>query len=254
MPAPLVILQVTDLHLFPDSGVLMGGVDTENSLQRVLKQAHQKHTDIDTILVSGDLVQQATESSYQRVYNILKQYSTPTTCLPGNHDDVDLMQQIINSEQINCKKQLIFNYWQLICLNSQKKGSEGGYLSSSELDFLQNALSKNLHLKTIIALHHHPINSGSEWLDTMTIENSPALFSLLKPYPQVKLISCGHIHQELNHTKNDILVLGTPSTCFQFKPKSIDYKLDTMPPAYRIIKLFADGSIETKVHYLSNVQ
>ncbi|MCK4841871.1 MAG: 3',5'-cyclic-AMP phosphodiesterase [Methylococcales bacterium] len=251
MDSPLIILQITDPHVFPKAGVIMEGVNTEESFHQVLKQAHHKHKDINTVLVSGDLVQHPSLSSYQRVYKILKEYPSPTVCLPGNHDNFDLMQQVINTEQINCNKQLIFKHWQLICLNSKKNKSEAGYLSISELDYLQQTLQKTAHLYTLLAVHHHPVPTESLWMDTMMIENSDALFSLLEAHPQVKAISCGHIHQEMNIQRNNIMVLGTPSTCFQFKPKCSDYTLDDTPPGYRIFKLYPDGHLESTVHYLN---
>jgi len=248
MSPPLTILQISDLHILAKEGKFMEGVETEQSFKQLLKYIHSVFKEIDLLLVTGDLAQGPCQSSYQRIYQALKQYQTRTICLPGNHDDFRLMQQIISGKQVNCNKHIQFKYWQIISLNSKKAGSTGGHLDSSELDYLTDTLDKHPELNTLIAVHHHPIPTGSLWMDTMTIENNHELFSLLKAYPKVKAISCGHIHQEMELTTNNTLILGTPSTCYQFKPFSIDYAVDENKPGYRVLSLYPNGKLESKVY------
>jgi len=247
MDSPLIIIQITDLHILAEPGKTMSGVDTEQSFIQLLKQIHNSQQKIDLLLVTGDLAQDPCESSYQRIFQAFKQYPTKTVCLPGNHDDFSLMQQIIAGQQLNCDKQLRFKHWQVINLNSKKKGSQGGYLAASELSYLSNTLEES-KLNTLIAVHHHPVQTHSKWMDTMMIENSDELFSLIKQYPHVKAITCGHIHQEIHSIKNDKLILGTPSTCFQFKPLSAEYAVDNNQAGYRVFSLYSNGNIETEVY------
>jgi len=86
----------------------------------------------------------------------------------------------------------------------------------------------------------------------MTIENSDQLFSIIKKHQQVKAICYGHIHQETEEVINNTLILGTPSTCFQFKPLSVDYALDSNKPGYRVFSLYTNGLIESTVYRLTN--
>ena len=160
------------------------------------------------------------------------------------------MQQVFANSQVNCNKQLQFKHWQIICLNSQKTGSSGGYLEPSELDYLSNTLDEQPGLNTLIAVHHHSIPTNSVWMDTMIIENSHELFMLLESYPQVKAISCGHIHQEMEQIKQGKIILGMPSTCFQFKPHSDEYALDDSEPGYRVFFLYSNGLIKSKIYRL----
>ena len=250
MNAPLVILQLTDLHFLAESGQTMSGVDTELSFRQTLEYAQSEQGKADLILVTGDLAQDPCLSSYQRIVKELEKYKTRTVCLPGNHDDLALMQQLISDKQVNCEKHLKYKHWQVISLNSKKPGSQGGYLASDELDYLADILNKQADLNTLIAVHHHPVPTNSPWMDKMMIENGEALFSLLKNYPQVKAIICGHIHQELVTHKNNTMILGTPSTCFQFKPLCTEYTLDSRQPGYRILQLFPNGSIKSNVYRL----
>jgi len=256
MDSPLIILQISDLHILAEKGKTMEGVETEQSFIQLLKHIQTVFNKIDLLLVTGDLAQDPCQSSYQRILQALKHYKTRTICLPGNHDDFSLMQQILADKQVNCDKLIQFKYWQIISLNSKKTGSAGGYLKASELGFLTETLDKHPELNTLIAVHHHPIPTDSLWMDTMTIENSHELFSAIKAYPKVKAISCGHIHQEMKSIKDNKLILGTPSTCFQFKPFSIDYAVDENKPGYRVLSLYPNGRLESKVYrspYLSSL-
>jgi Icc protein len=199
------------------------------------------------ILLTGDLAQEPCQASYQQIIDSLLPYQTPCVCLPGNHDDFPLMQQMFNNELINCNKQLLIKNWQLICLNSQIPASPGGRLASEELIFLKQCLIDNPEIPTLVAFHHHCLETNSAWMDTMMITNSPALFSIINHYPQVKAITTGHIHQILDTTIKRTRIFGTPSTCFQFKPNSQDFGLDTIGPGYRSFDLYQDGKLESAI-------
>jgi Icc protein len=63
-------------------------------------------------------------------------------------------------------------------------------------------------------------------------------------------VICGHIHQELETRVNNIVVYGTPSSCFQFKPHTPEAEIDDKPPGYRVMTLYDDGKIESQVYWV----
>ena len=85
----------------------------------------------------------------------------------------------------------------------------------------------------------------------MIIENNQEFLATIRHYPQAKIITTGHIHQVMDVTVDGVRILGTPSTCFQFTPESNTFSLDTAAPGYRLIKLYADGRIESGITRLS---
>ncbi|MGR9086288.1 MAG: 3',5'-cyclic-AMP phosphodiesterase [Gammaproteobacteria bacterium] len=246
------VLHITDLHMMPKPGDTLLGVDTEKSFQAVLEKAFSEPDGFDLILVTGDLAQDPSRSGYQKIQSALNALPTPSICLPGNHDDYALMREIFNSGHISCRKQTIVKNWQIICLNSQIQDFPGGHLSVLELNFLDRCLEQNPGKPALIAVHHHCLETYSVWMDTMMIDNSPELISVLDRHPEIKAIICGHIHQVMDRRIGSIRVLGTPSTCFQFTPESRDFSIDDAAPGYRTLKLYADGRIESKVSRLSN--
>jgi Icc protein len=171
--------------------------------------------------------------------------------LPGNHDDFDLMQRVLNTAIVSCRRQTLLENWQIICLNSQIIGSAGGRLAKDEILLLKQCLSEYPNHHTLIAVHHHCLPTESAWMDTMTIENHQEFLLIVEQHPQVKAITTGHIHQLMDTTVASIRVLGTPSTCFQFAPKSEKFGIDSNTPGYRVIHLYADGRIESDITRLS---
>jgi 3',5'-cyclic-AMP phosphodiesterase len=249
--SPLSILQITDLHILPGVGETFLGINTEHYFHATLELAFANHQHFDLILLTGDLAQEPSSAGYQRILNRLEATNTSCICLPGNHDDYAIMEQVFNTGLINCRKQVLWENWQLICLNSVIPGSPGGRLSDQELAFLEECLTGNPNHHALIAVHHHCLETGSAWMDTMMIENSQAFWAIIKQYPQTKTITTGHIHQVMDFKIGSVRVLGTPSTCFQFTPFSKTFSLDKTPPGYRLIRLYADGNIESNIIRLS---
>lgn len=245
--ACISILQLSDLHILAGPEDKMLGINTEHYFHACLEQAFAEKTHFDLILLTGDLAQEPCPASYQRILRRLEAYRTPCICLPGNHDDYALMQQVFNTDSINCRKQVFLDNWQVISLNSQIPGEPGGRLSNQELDFLGNCLSENPDRHALIAVHHHCLETKSPWMDTMIIENSREFLAIVEKYPQVKVITTGHIHQVMDVKTTSLRVLGVPSTCFQFVPGSTEFDVDDTAPGYRLIELHADGRVESEV-------
>ena len=244
------LLQVTDLHILSTTESVLLNVQTERYFHAVLEHAFNFRADYNAILLTGDLAQEPCVASYERILHKMESYQLPVLCLAGNHDDYPLMQQILNTEQVNCHKQTCVGNWQIIMLNSQIVGSESGRLEQTELDFLEACLTEKSDLFALIAVHHHCLPTDSVWLDTMQIENNQAFLDIVARYPNVRVITNGHIHQEMDKKFGDVLVFGTPSTCFQFALNSANFAMDRTPPGYRTLDLYDDGAVTSTVHRL----
>ncbi len=246
----LKVIQITDMHIMPNAGDALLGIATEKYFRKVLEHAEQHHPDTHLMLLTGDIAQTPVETSYQNVFAMLSEVQTPCRCLPGNHDDPALMQKIFNTAQINCNPIFESEHWQFIFLNSQKPKSAGGHLAEEELALLNKQLNLKKEVQTAIFMHHHILPTDSRWMDTMQVENHEHFIELIVPHKQVKTVVCGHIHQEMEKTQDGILYLGTPSSCFQFKPLQVEFALDDKPPGYRVLEFHDDGAIETEVVWL----
>jgi Icc protein len=249
----LKILQISDLHILPSPEDTLMGVNTEYYFRQVLAHAYAKHAPFDLILVTGDLCQHPSLESYQRLLQILQDTGSPALCLPGNHDDFVLMDSVLNTPVVNCQPHLRLQDWQIVSLQSQKIGSQGGELAPTQLQHLRDCLAAHPDTPTLLTMHHHCQPTDSTWLDTMQISNSQALLNIIKDFPQLKIVTYGHVHQELAYYDLGIHFFAAPATCFQFLPYSASFALAVKAPGYRIFELSSHGGFETYCDYLAEL-
>lgn len=245
--SPLSIAQITDIHLFADEKQELLGLQTSQSFQTVIKRLDMLRPQLDLLLITGDLSQDSTPESYQRLKNLISPLAMPTYWLPGNHDCLSTMQQVLNCAPLFPHKAFAQKGWNFLLINSGIPGCVHGQLSPEKLDWLDFNLKYMGDRPTIVSLHHPPFCLNSNWLDTSTLKNPEELFAVLDRYPQVKLVLFGHIHQEFNHQRNGVHYLGSPSTSIQFKPQSSSFSLDFKKPGFRLLNLYPDGRWKTRI-------
>lgn len=249
----LRLIQISDTHLSePENGHLLG-MQTLHSLVCVLDMIQQNHSFIDGMLVTGDLSQDGSLMSYQRLDAALSTLPYPTFWIPGNHDDLERMQQTCVG---TTKGETILRspHWQIVMLNSQVVGKVHGYLEDSELHRLEQALNSAGERYTMVCFHHHPVSMHCRWIDPIGIRNSEKLLELVARYPRVKVLLWGHVHQESDNQLNGMRLLSTPSTCVQFAPLTEDFTVDCRGPGYRWIDLHPDGTISTGVERVNHIE
>lgn len=240
-------VQLTDTHLVGDPKGAMRGVRTRDSLQQVIAAAAPRIKSSAAILLTGDVVHDDPDG-YAAAVELLSPLGKPVLCLPGNHDDPAIMQRVLAVPPFEYCPIRRFGHWQLILLDSVIVGEAGGRLSERELTRLDAALAAHPDLHALIALHHHPIHTGSDWLEPIGVANAAEFFEILDAHRQVRAVIWGHVHQRQEITRGHLRLLATPSTCVQFRAHSADFALDSLPPAYRHLTLHDDGQVDTDVH------
>ncbi|KLV02217.1 3',5'-cyclic-nucleotide phosphodiesterase [Photobacterium aquae] len=254
-PDKVVLLQITDTHLFADESGSLLGVATKDSFHAVLDAVEASACPFEAIVATGDISQDHTEASYRRFCDGIARWSQPCFWLPGNHDYQPSMQAMLPSPQIKpCHQVLAGDHWQVILLDSQVKGVPHGELNSEQLAMLDLALAAYPDRHALVLLHHHPLPAGSTWLDQHQLHNAERFWQVVERHPQVNAVLCGHIHQALDRQYRGVRVLATPSTCIQFQPDSHDFSLDHQSPGWRVLELLPDGSIQTQVHRVEGHQ
>jgi Icc protein len=251
--AALKILHVTDPHLYADAHTEIYGVQTDASCRAVIQQAFaDAQWKPDAVLVTGDVVEDCSRKGYERFRSIFAPLNVPILCLPGNHDDPSLMQQMLNQENFSFCGFRDFDRWRLILLNSHVGGDDGGVVSDSELQRLEQALENCDDRFALVAVHHQPIPIGSPWLDGVGLRNGPDLMRVVENYAQARVVVWGHVHQAIDWQQGNLTMLCTPSTCAQFTPDTEKCVMDTRPPGFRCLDLEENGDINTKVRWLDD--
>ncbi len=248
------IAQISDTHLFSDKKAELLGVNTYESFKTIAEMAVLDKPDL--ILMTGDLAQDCTEAAYIHLADEMNRFQIPVYCLPGNHDDPQMMREVFPREMVSIQKHILKDNWQIILLDSHLHKKVEGVLSDAEFDFMEECLQTYPLHHSLIAFHHQPLPSGSAWLDKIGLKNADIFLKKLQNYLNVKIVMYGHVHQQLENFRNEIGFYSAPATCIQFKPKREDFALDDLPQGYRIMDFYSDGRVKTEVkrvkHYIGH--
>ena len=244
------LVQVTDTHLFAQPKSKLHKMNTLDSLNEVLDCIKRNENQIDCIVATGDIAQDASFDAYKYFMLSIEKFVTPFRWIPGNHDNSSLMLKASSGTDYNEKKLRVGN-WEIIFLDTSVKHKVAGRLSKIELEFLERALIQVEHDSVIqnvlLCLHHNPISVQQAWCETIGLRNHLEFFKIIEKYQSVRCAIFGHLHQELDFIHEGIRLLCAPSTCVQFLANAIRLELDSSEPGYRRLRLHEDGSIDTEV-------
>lgn len=202
--------------------------------------------------MTGDVVQDDSEAAYQRFLDLFRTLGLPVYCVPGNHDVRQVMREMLATPPFFYCESKAIGDWLIICIDSCIDDNAGGQIAQAEMDRLSGILSTTAAKHVAVCLHHPPLPMGSIWLDEVGLKNGDEFLRNISLPGTVRVALFGHVHQEFFAEKNGVKIIGTPSTCRQFKPASDEFALDELPPAYRRVELFADGSVSTELIWITN--
>jgi Icc protein len=163
------------------------------------------------------------------------------------------MGMLLNQDNVHYVLSVRYRGWLLLFLDSTIPGETGGHLNPGQLIDLEATLAENPGLPTLICLHHQPVPVGSQWIDSIGLNNSAEFFEVVDRHPQVRGLLCGHVHQQYDGKQAHIRLMATPSTCIQFVAGQDDFAIDHCPPGYRWLALLPDGQIRSGVELLAEM-
>ncbi|HUH87534.1 MAG TPA: metallophosphoesterase, partial [Pusillimonas sp.] len=241
--------------------VPVSGVLTDATLGAVLQALPSRlHKEPDLVLATGDIADTGHRAAYERFLKHMRRLRSPVYGLPGNHDHAGTFFKICKGM---APKWIDIAGWRIVLLDSSLPGQDAGRLSKRALDGLSMALDGTTG-PVLVVVHHHPVPVHSSWLDEFMLMDSASFFECMAPHPQVQAVLCGHVHQEHEYwfqrdakryktALPPIQVLASPSTAFQFAPRSKEFQLDALGPGFRWMLLHPNGRLETGVEYLNKI-
>jgi len=243
--APKRLVQITDCHLSAAPGEPVRGMDPWQTLDAVL--AHiRKGPRPDLLLVSGDLTQDLGEPVLRALRDRLTPLADRVLALPGNHDDPEALARVFPGSPVDtAATSHVLGEWQLLLMDTSRPGEAGGEMGGQRLEALEFLLGEG---PVLCAGHHQPAPAGSAWLDAIGLRDGAALLARLARRPQVQGMLFGHVHQTFDRRYEGLRLLGTPATCFQFRPGRARFALDPgRRPGYRTVRLWPDGRLTSRV-------
>ena len=257
---------------FTDTHIMAGGVhpstqlDTEVCLRQVVDVLQTLEPQPAFAVVGGDLAspdildrEQTLEPedympSYRLLQDILSPLPYPVHMLLGNHDNRQAFHQVMQTGATNgdALHHYSFDYqgWHFVALDSLLPGKPGGQVDAKQLNWLRDDLKAHQGQPTLAFVHHHPLPLGLAWLDAMPLYNGVDLVSVVRQYPDVGWIICGHVHMDHIVQRDGVTMLTTPSTCFQINRLS-QTRQEALagPPAFRLVWVKGED-ISTRVIHL----
>jgi 3',5'-cyclic-AMP phosphodiesterase len=201
MPSkPLLIAQVSDLHIKPPGRLAYGRVDTANALERCIAALNAFEPAPDFVVISGDLADTPTVEEYEQLKHLLAPLKLPFAGIPGNHDSRDMMRAgfpqsayAFPSGPLNQRVEV--DALDLLLLDSSVPGKPHGELDAPTLQWLEATLASSSNLPALLFLHHPPFVTGIGHMDRQNLHNASALASIVQRHPRVQLVATGHVHR-----------------------------------------------------------
>lgn len=240
----LRMVQISDCHLTGNRDVPYRGRDPYAALTGLLPSIRQYEPDI--LLASGDLGEDASDLAYEWLAEQLMDLGVPVLAIPGNHDHADRIRQHFAASALSAPLVFDTHGWRLVLLNSAPSGQIAGSFDPGQLKLLEQSVAE-AEAPVLIALHHQPVPVSSPWIDRYPLLEPEKFWACLTPYPQVRVVCWGHIHQAFERQVNGILALGAPSTVSNSLPRQAKFTDDGRGGACRWFELKEDGSVATGI-------
>lgn len=249
---PWRLIQVSDPHLGATRDYRLAGIETYETFRQVLAEVASGGAQPDMIYATGDIASSGAQEAYRLFGEQMQFLEIPYGWLPGNHDDLAIMQENLSS--VSYWPLLELGSWRVVSLNTAVPGEVGGKLAESELTFLEQVLNAEPYNPFVLFMHHPVLPVGCDWLDKQRVANADDLQKIVNSAGNVHSVFSGHVHQEFVGRWAGCDIYTSPSTCFQFAANSRNFSLSDQAPGYRWIDLQPSGCLETGVVYLNGIE
>jgi len=153
---PVLIAQISDLHITPPGQLAYGRIDTTAALMRSIDTLNRMSPSPDRVVISGDIANSALPEEYKHAKSLLGALRVPFTTIPGNHGRRMPMRSAFPGAYV----------------------TENGAL---------NAM-REVHGLDVF-------RTGIVYSDAIGLRNSDALATLLRKHPRARLVAAGHVHR-----------------------------------------------------------
>jgi len=195
----MLIAQITDIHI---------GFDPDNPaeynrkrLDEVLDVLIEGPNRPDLLLATGDLTDRGDDDSYRRLANAFSRCPFPVWPSVGNHDLRDSFHaRFPGFDDGNGFVQYTVELpdLRLVTVDTLEEGRHGGAFCDQRAAWLDAELAKDKTKPTYIVMHHPPVESGIEWMNTDPDEPWVGVFTdVVQRHPQVRGLICGHLHRSV---------------------------------------------------------
>jgi Icc protein len=238
---PVLIAQISDLHIKPPGALAYGRVDTARALERCVATLNQFSPKPDLVVISGDLADTPTAEEYEHLKRLLAPLQIAFVGIPGNHDQRDMMRAAFPQNYASASgplnQRVEIGGLDLVLLDSSVLGKPHGELDVPTLQWLEATLASAPERPALVFLHHPPFQAGIWHMDRQNLQNAGELADVVKRHPRVQLIATGHVHRATL-----AMFAGVPATICPAPNHAVDLDLAQLrepsfkvePPAFHL--------------------
>jgi 3',5'-cyclic-AMP phosphodiesterase len=198
---PVLIAQLSDLHVTPPGTLAYGCVDTAAALTRAIETLNTfAPLRPDLVVISGDIAHSALPEEYEHAKKLLGALQMPFVAIPGNHDSRALMHAAFPDPAFGAPESALnstrrVRELDILLVDSTVPNAVHGELDAATLTWLEANLARWPTRPALMFLHHPPFDTGIVSSDGMRLLDADPLAKLIKRHPRVLLVAAGHVHR-----------------------------------------------------------
>jgi 3',5'-cyclic-AMP phosphodiesterase len=235
MSAPLLIAQISDLHIKRPGVLAYGQIDTASALTRCVATLNAFRPRPELVVISGDLADTPVAEEYEHLNRLLAPLEIGFAAVPGNHDSRELMRAALpkggyaqSTGALNSLHPV--GPLDLVLLDSSVPGKPHGELEAPTLAWLDATLALSSTRPALIFLHHPPFVTGIHHMDVQNLRNAGALANVLRRHPRARLVAAGHVHRAALTQ-----FFGIPATICPAPNHAVALDLEeSLPPSFKV--------------------
>ncbi len=258
MTKPVLIAQISDLHIKAPGALAYNRVDTAAALAACVAELNRQQPRPELGVISGDLADTPSVEEYDHLRRLLAPLRLPFVVVPGNHDSRDLMRAAFPEQRYASPTGPLNQVCScgdldVVLLDSSVHARPHGELAGETLAFLDRSLAASPDRPALAFLHHPPFRAGIWHMDRQNLLNADALAEVVRRHPRLRLIAAGHVHRATFTT-----FAGVAATICPAPNHAVDLDLGELrepsfkvePPAFHLHAWFAGeafGNLVTHV-------
>lgn len=229
--ADLVFIQMSDLHTMPEAGATIHDdagswlIDPDANLRLALDHIRAMQIRPAFVLVSGDLVNEATEASYRRLRDealpAIAALGAPVLLGLGNHDRRGPFRRVVLGEsdgrddELYCYARTI-GALRVLMLDSTNGSANDGRLGGRQLAWLDEQLRAPAPGGDLVVFHHPvvlPDLPGFPSRTSHVIADAEALAGVIAGRPVLGILTA-HVHISSVARFGDALTASSPCVSY----------------------------------------
>lgn len=256
----MLIAQITDLHIRPRGKAAYRVSETNMMAERAVDALLALRHRPDVVLITGDMTDCGLPEEYLQLRHILSRLTIPTYMVPGNHDRRETFREAFPEHPGTNTADGYVQYVvddgpvRLIGLDTVVPGRSEGALCEARLDFLEDALDRDLAKPTVVFMHHPSFACGYRHMDDIRLmEGAERFRSVIGRRRNVERVLCGHHHRPIVTRFAGTIASVAPGVAHQV---ALDLHEDRggalvlEPPAFELHRWLPDAGIVSHMAYV----